>query len=356
MLKKILFASALTAVLFSCKKNDDKDNSLSYETPSTYEFTNAEGESTVNFSGQVERRNQLAEIKAYMSQKHDPEFAGVVAAEQLRTMYSNNNADSENPQNADGLFSFTSTKQLEDKTATLVAADTIKGWFTTFETSNELDERSNGSFVIVDSKGRELVQLVEKGIMGAVFFNQAVDNYLHIDNLLADDNETLVEGKTYTEREHHFDEGFGYFGAGVDFPAEGAISEYHAKYAQSRGLETIMMEAFIKGRAAVANNDNETLKEQVNIIRSTWEQVIGLQAAKYLGDAIDNYTATLEGDYTHPLSEAYAFIWSLKFKSDAKVTSSEVDAYLATMSDINNVSQEALSTIKTELEATYGAE
>ncbi len=179
-----------------------------------------------------------------MSQKHEDVTADVTALD-LNTMYSNAGAGSDNAQDAGGLFSFSSTKQLESKTATADAVTTIKSWFADFEASDSLVERSNGSFIIINEKGHEHVQLVEKGLMGAVFFNQAVDNYLDIDNLLADDNETLVEGKTYTEREHHFDEGFGYFGAGVDFPAEGAVSEYHAKYAKSRGLETVLMEAFL---------------------------------------------------------------------------------------------------------------
>lgn len=352
MLKKLLFASALTAVLFSCKKNNEEDNSSSYEVPSTYEFTNDEGESTVSFSGQVDRRNQLAEIKSYMSQKHEDVNADVTALD-LNRMYSNDGATSDSPQSS--LFSFESTKQLEDKTATADAVATVKQWFIDFSASDSLVARSNGSSVIVDDKGRVSVQLVEKGLMGAVFFNQAVENYLKIENLLEVDNEAIVEGKTYTERERRFDEGFGYFGAGVDFPAEGAVSEYHAKYAKSRGLETVLMEAFLAGRAAVANNDDEELRTQVAIIRENWEAVIGLQAAKYLGDAVDNYNfGEKAGDYSHPLSEAYAFIWSLKYKSDAKVSSSEVDAYLSRIEDFSADIKTDLQEIKSELEATYG--
>lgn len=353
MLKKLLFASALTAVLFSCKKNDEEDNSSSYEVPSTYEFTNDEGESTVSFSGQVDRRNQLAEIKSYMSQKHEDVNADVTALD-LNRMYSNDGATSDSPQKS--LFSFESTKQLESKTATADAVKAVKAWFDDFENSDSLVERSNGSSIIVNEKGHEHVQLVEKGLMGAVFFNQAVDNYLDIDNLLADDNETLVEGKTYTERELHFDEGFGYFGAGIDYPAEGAVSEYHAEYAKSRGLETVMMEAFLHGRAAIVNKDDQGLRDQVAIIRKNWEAIIGQQAAKYIGDAISNYAYdTTPGDFCYPLSEAYAFIWSLKYKSDAKLTTSEIDSFLTTLSDFSTVKKQELATIKAKLEVTYGS-
>ena len=66
MLKKLLFASALTAVLFSCKKNDEEDNSSSYEVPSTYTFERSNS-TTVDFSGQTSRLKMLDESEQLIS-------------------------------------------------------------------------------------------------------------------------------------------------------------------------------------------------------------------------------------------------------------------------------------------------
>ena len=63
--------------------------------------------------------------------------------------------------------------------------------------------------------GYDYTQLFSKFAMGAVFYNQAVDNYLD-EKLAADVNpnsKAYKEGKPYTGKEHVWDEAFGYFGA-----------------------------------------------------------------------------------------------------------------------------------------------
>ena len=62
--------------------------------------------------------------------------------------------------------------------------------------------------------GYQYGQLISKFIMGAVSYNQAVDNYL--DEKLRADNKPndkpYKKGAYYTGKEHSWDEGFGYFG------------------------------------------------------------------------------------------------------------------------------------------------
>jgi len=76
--------------------------------------------------------------------------------------------------------------------------------------------------VYLDSNGLDYKQLVQKVLLGAVAFSQGADDYLDDDTegkgLLAD-HTALVDGKTYTNLEHQYDEGFGYFGAARDYLA-----------------------------------------------------------------------------------------------------------------------------------------
>ena len=62
--------------------------------------------------------------------------------------------------------------------------------------------------------GYNYPQLISKFAMGAVFYNQAVDNYL--DEKLGPDNKpnnNYKDGAYYTGKEHSWDEAFGYWGA-----------------------------------------------------------------------------------------------------------------------------------------------
>ena len=63
--------------------------------------------------------------------------------------------------------------------------------------------------------GYNYPQLISKFAMGAVFYNQAVDNYLD-EKLGADNkpnNKAYKDGAYYTGKEHVWDEAFGYWGA-----------------------------------------------------------------------------------------------------------------------------------------------
>ena len=69
------------------------------------------------------------------------------------------------------------------------------------------------------ANGYNYPQLISKFIMGAVFYNQAVDNYLD-EKLGANkkpNNKPYKKGAPYTGKEHSWDEAFGYFG----LPAHG---------------------------------------------------------------------------------------------------------------------------------------
>lgn len=355
MVKKYISLGLLTCALAftSCKKSNETDNT--YSVPTTYGFKDKDGVSTVDFSGQTQRLNQLDEIVTKIASR-SADVNLVVSAADLKKMYSNNGAKSGYAQDADGLFSFSSEKQLKDKTALgdLSVQKMFEDWFDEFEKSDSIIIRKGKNKpMLISSKGYDFKEVIEKAGMGAVLYSQAMDNYLDIDKLLADDNTALVSGKNYTEREHHFDEGFGYFGAPIDFPTtEGS---FFAEYAPQQNAADKIMNAFLKGRAAITHKDDATLKAQVEIIRTEWEAVIAHQAITYLTKSITLFADSPRGDFYHTLTEAHGFIWSLNFNKKSKVSTAKIKELLDIIGeDFTKTTQEDINKVKTELIAVYG--
>lgn len=182
--------------------------------------------------------------------------------------------------------------------------------------------------------GYDYGQLFSKTALGAVFYNQAVDNYL--DELLEADKKTndkpYSDGAAYTGKEHVWDEAFGYFGApahamkldaettyniakgkkeafkAADANGDGVVDlytemtygpAYYAADADKSGktkyLHTIT-EAFIDGRQLITDAKGEKLsdgmrnklKEYANTIKANWERVIAEAAYKYAGSVYED--------------------------------------------------------------------
>ena len=78
-----------------------------------------------------------------------------------------------------------------------------------------IDKASSAKKGIDTANGYNYPQLISKFIMGAVFYNQAVDNYLDekLGAKTKPNNKPYKKGAAYTGKEHSWDEAFGYFGA-----------------------------------------------------------------------------------------------------------------------------------------------
>lgn len=185
--------------------------------------------------------------------------------------------------------------------------------------------------------GYDYQQLISKFVMGAVFYNQAVDNYLD-EKLAADtkpNDKPYKDGAAYTGKEHVWDEAFGYFGvpahvlslsagdaytiakakadvfAKADANGDGVVDLYtemtyaHGYYAanadkggKSDYLHTIT-KAFIDGRQLITNakgkalsdDERKQLVDYANTISSNWELVIAEAAFKYAGSVYKDLQA-----------------------------------------------------------------
>lgn len=177
--------------------------------------------------------------------------------------------------------------------------------------------------------GYDYPQLLSKFLMGAVFYNQAVDSYLDekLDADVKPNDKPYKEGAAYTGKEHVWDEAFGYFGvpahvmalsaeeayaiakgeadafAKADANGDGEIDLYtemtyaHGYYAanadksgKSNYLHTITS-AFIEGRQlitdasghALTDAERKRLKAYADTISTNWQKVIAEAAFKYAG-------------------------------------------------------------------------
>lgn len=372
LFKMTAYSLALSMTLVACSKDDDDDmpkvnqvNDSKVETPATYEFQR-NGSSSVSYSGQTDRLNQVAEMKAYIQDATDNETS--ISEQDLIAMFRNTGG------NGNGNFSFSSTKQLENKTfdedksyfLDLFASAAIASDSITVQAANGkagILTRSNGNKFLVDTNGHEFTQAIEKGLMGATFFYQIASVYLSDDKIGdAVNNTDLESGKNYTAMEHHMDEAFGYVGAPVDFKSNyngtGNV-RYWAKYSNSFdgliGCNDNLMDAFKTARAAITAKEMEVKEDQVALINAEMEKIIAASTIHYINEAIQIGNSS-EGDRIHVLSEAYYFLKALKYASfeHRKISATQVQSLLDTFGiNMWQVSTTDLNQIKTTLSSTY---
>jgi len=387
---------AICLVLFSCKKEEGcadstainfnieaevDDGSCVYDqtlsVPSTYSFTDGNGNSTVSFNGQAQRLEMLSEMVVLMKTANT---SGVsVDTQMLLDMYAN---DTHIWNDIDELGMNGSSKNLKSKTAasTGSADPAIQAVFEQAMTamaaasqSTQVDNpngESGQAGVVVstsnpekrylfDEHGSEYTQRIEKGLMGAVMMNQISSWYLADDQMNVD-NTAAVDapaGKHYTQMEHHWDEAYGYFTTATEYPMNGT-DRFWGKYANGReellSSATTISSAFRTGRAAIATGDLDTRDVQIGIIRFELEQVAAASAVHYLNEAMSNLVDPALRN--HALSEAVAFVEAIPYCHEPQLNSTTVQGLVMTLGDFYMVSTTGINTVKDHLVDAYGFE
>ena len=208
----------------------------------------------------------------------------------------------------------------------MTGPDLIKFWIGKASSANKGQDKTNGY---------DYPQLISKFIMGAVFYNQAVDNYL--DEKMGANNKPngkpYKKGAAYTGKEHSWDEAWGYFGAPAhvltlnpkqvyeiakkgskskpksnalkyaDYNKDGKVSlytehthapAYYAAAFDKSGKTSYtknISKAFLDGRklitsangANLTNSQRSALMGYVGIIESNWEKTLAEAVFKYAG-------------------------------------------------------------------------
>lgn len=344
-MKKILLPMivlGLAITIQSCKK--DKVDPPSYEIPVTYNFD------SVDYSGQTSRLSMLTELSNEMKKGNT---SGVsVSAQLLKDMYANvNNPFSDVTLNTSG-------KQLKNKTFT-TEQSLIEGYLDAHAAASQsVSPGSNGTAGVVqvgtakylfNATGQEYTQLVEKGLYGSLINYQIAAVYLGEDKM-----GTQV---ALADRKHHWDEAFGYFGVPVDFPTNTTGTKFIGKYCNDRnallGTNAAIMNAYLKGRAALNNGDEATVTAQITIIRGNIEKVLAGTAVHYINEALANVSN--DAVRNHTLSEGLAFARALKFSPTKKITDtqqSQLETYFS--GNFYTVSTTDLQAAKDLLSSIYG--
>lgn len=360
---KLIF-SALSIVslsIVSCSSDDSStgEETPNYSVPATYTFER-NSTTTVDFSGQSSRLLMLEEMGNVI--KTAATDGTQASSSVLTNMYSNtNNAFSSTDLNTSG-------KQLKDKTAaskdyfelylgggTTTEKLSVQAFFQTQLTLAQqaslgtsaaagvagvyLDGTSKRLFA---ANGLEPQQVLLKGMMGASFMDQVVNNYLSKNKLdegtnkINNSNKIVETGKSYTTMEHNWDEAYGYI-YGVDGTKFWAsyISQVNADVDFNTLTADIDL-AFRKGRAAIVANDYTTRDAQIDIIKAKLAMVPAVRAVYYLQEGKGKLVTDKGAKSFHALSEAYGFIISLRYTNNPATnspyfTKSEVDAMLANM-------------------------
>ena len=327
---------------------------INFTIPAFYDIENSLAPGT--FYGQKRRLAQLQEIKD--SSRNEPIKWDIRAAlanenqnmfksdeaqgsENIRTKIDELNFDNGNTSVADDIASLAdSLVQSSQANYRSIAANGTAGMITTGDKKRH-----------VSANGLEYAEILEKSLYGALLYDQMVDDYLS-DSQSGVDNEegnNILSAEDYelygTERQHKFDEAFGYFGAeAATYPNQSNSSNgdgiFLANYIFDFSDETeaiygvnlakATMNAFVVGRSVLkAGQGNDFAQENINEelfnaaradIKLYVEAGMAASAIHYLNEAI---TDVSEAEKLHHLSEALGFIYAMSFNSDGRLSPEE---------------------------------
>lgn len=314
-------------------------------------FKDEAGVQTVDFTGQTYRQDMMAEMDSVMriatgahATKGIP--ASAVNAGLLKNMYANTGSPFRTAE-----LNAATDKQLRGKTAaslSAVAADEERSRFDAWlekvaAASAGYDKiaangqagiavTGSGSRYLVDEKGIEWAQLVQKGLIGAVLMDQMVNIYLSTDKLVLD-NTILAEGKNYTPREHSWDEAYGYLTKNGIYPMPDPstsgryLERYLGNYVRPVGDPAQLFLAFLKGRAAIVNNDEPVMNTQVATIRQHVENAIATFAVSYLNKTKSSLASDMAAAM-HAFGEGAGFVYAIRYGNSKKISAAQSEVLL----------------------------
>jgi hypothetical protein len=376
---RYLFLLAFPLFIISCS-TDEEDIPIQITVPANYEFLR-DGVSTVSFSGQTTRLNQVDEIYAALNSDSFTEA-------QIDKMFADGEGFADATLNGTGkkVRSKTSAGCAAGNSATQAQFDeqiadfannVVPAW------SNDASAGVAGKLtdatrsIHVNTKGHEIDQTFVKGLIGGMALDQIVNNYLQPCQLDSgtrkeDNTNGIMSGdKNYTDMEHKWDEAFGYlYGQEEDAKRSdlGAapngkgttLNKYFKKINDSNqpGLAEIVFNAFKTGRAAIVAGDYQVRDAQANIIKINLSKVIGYKSVDYLNGYMTKMAAGNTADAFHALSEGYGFVMSLQFTNNGNdapyYSKTEVDAMLAKMDDFWTVQDADLTLMVNDIKSKFG--
>ena len=349
--RSFLGLSLVALSLASCSKDDEMAPStpalrtkidyasLTAASPYTTSFKDANGAATVELGAAAVRLDMFSELNSYMAgvAVASPAQPATLDLARLRNLYANTNAPFAAPAlNASGV-------QLRDKTAASFSdanAATVRSYLdgqlatlaTASQSVNNTATAGNAGRLgryLVDARGFEPNQVVQKALLGALLLDQ-IGNVLLAPAALAADNAKVVDGKLYSVREHNWDMAYGYLTSNAVMTTDIALlprERFLAGYLNEKNgpASPGVYLALLKGRAAIVNNDEAMLRAQADLIRTELEKTIAKSAVSYLS----NWKAAAAADVkAHALGEGIGFVYSLRFCTKFNVDLALADSLL----------------------------
>jgi hypothetical protein len=356
------------------------DNQVAYST----QFKNEEGVSTVDVSEGNARYKMFQGLNYHMGSNVSANTA--IDANALKNMFTNTGSPYYDVSTATvsitGADLNNSGLQLSAATASSKSsteAEAVRAKFNTDFDNIALASQSIttvasagqagklGSY-LVDAKGIEIAQIIQKSLIGALQMDY-IGNVLLTEGLLAN-NSTLVTGKSYTELEHNWDEAYGIFTlspaylynietstattdaarATFEFGAGSYVWEYN-----KTGYANIYP-AFLKGRAAIVNNDRAELEAQAAIIKTEIEKAVASAALGYL-EKWKSGTQT-DAARAHAIGEGLGFIYSLRFATthsvDAAWSDGVINGLIGSTNGFWDIDATKINTASDAIKAEFG--
>lgn len=362
--------------------------------PSDYSFESrfASGVSSVSYSGQVVRNMLVADIKSIIGNEADAATPDGVKTDVL-ALYNYDDASAKTTLVtagtfalvADGYSDISTGKNLSGKISTDLVANygdgsmnaeaLVTAWLDTIDA--RIAAGHTGADIYITSDLVDLNQMINKLLLGSLTYHAGTNDYLT--GLSDRDNvDPKTDGAYYTDREHGFDEAFGYFGAARDYTSftdddlasknggtiykdangDGSIdlnSEYNFGFSTNAGkrdrVETTVapdfttdaFNAFLACRTAIANERSD---EEVDLFAEaaaqTWEKVIAATAVHYINDtkadldAYDGDPVATKEDLAKHFGEMKGFALALAYgSSDFQLISA------ADLADVNDLMGDA---------------
>ena len=214
---------------------------------------------------------------------------------------------------------------------------------------------------LVDDKGIEIAQIIQKSLIGALQLDY-ISNVL-LDGGLDADNHSLVSDNNYSALEHNWDIAYGlltlnevYLKGSTDAArgtTEFALGSYIWEYNKANYAQ--IYPAFLKGRAAIINNDRSELEDQAMFIRTEMEVAIAKAALGYL----DKWkTGADNAARAHAIGEGLGFIYSLRFAKlhggDAAFSDNLINGLVDSESGFWDLDVTKINTASDAIKAKFG--
>jgi len=347
---------AMSLFSIGCKKNDN--DSPSYTVPTTYNFNNVDSTSAKTYL------SMLAEMENTINTGNT---AGtVVSNTKLKGMFVNTgNYFTDTTFSGVKLSLNSSGVQLGSNTITGAQAvinallDSIGVDSQTGKTAANGQAGVSDKKTLLSANGIYWRQYFTKIMMGAFIGHMITDVYL---------TDSLNSSLPVAAKQHAWDQAFFLWNVPVNFPANRAGVKYWGSYTSQidsgiakpvvnlTGINAnpTLMNAFLKGRAALANNDLNTAREQAAIIIPFFETMEAAAALHETNEAkgnLPNGAAAVCGN----LSESLGFWTALKFNAHKKISDADYNAVLTLYgTNFYNMTPDGINAIQNKISSIYG--